>query len=375
MEPDLFTSNEGIFAANGVVIRSFKVDITGVATFDSICTGRDAVILDRSVIMPGVRLEDNVTVGSGTVVEGNVPEGSLIFGNPPLIRHRGAQEKDEATLVRKTLYIIIEEVLMILPHLFLGRLPRLAIFAAMLAVNRFGFGLHIAATVCSSFFVAIMIVFATIASKWTVIRDFRDFGTAHFFSWKIQRWVVMFEAVQYLKVVIEGINDFRITRSVLNLLGANIDMDAYLVGSVLVLEADLLTVGSGSNIHEEVTLFGHKFQNGKLELSTINVGNDCEIGSMSIILPGSDIGNSVTVKPLTQVMPGERLSDKCVYGGSPMEWLGMCELKRSIWGSLAINKSRLHNKGSLELWPANPDVQSLNAYKSKYADVFECEDI
>ena len=273
MEPDLYTSKEGIFAANGVVIRSFIVDITGIATFDNIYMGRDAMILDRSVIMPGARLEDNVTVGSGTVVEGNVAEGSLVFGNPPLMRHRGAQGKDEATLVQKTLFIIVEEVLMTLPHLLLGRLPRLAIFAAMYAANPFGFGFHIAATVCSSFSVALLIVFASIASKWIVIGNFRDFGTALLFSGKIQRWMFVFDTVQSsLKIVIEGINDFRITRWVLNLLGANIDKDAYLMGSVLVMEADMLTVGSGTIIKEEVTLFGHKFQNGKLELSTVSIG-------------------------------------------------------------------------------------------------------
>jgi hypothetical protein len=93
---------------------------------------------------------------------------------------------------------------------------------------------------------------------------------------------------------------------------------------------------------------------------------------MSIILPGSDIGNSVTVKPLTQVMPGERLSDKCVYGGSPMEWLGVREPNRT---SISIHRSRVRTRGSLEILQANPDVTSFNEYRSKYADVFECEDM
>jgi hypothetical protein len=135
-------------------------------------------------------------------------------------------------------------------------------------------------------------------------------------------------------------------------LGANIDKDAYLMSSVLVLEADMLTVGCGTIIKEEVTLFGHKFQSGKLELSTVSIGKECEIGALSVVLPGSNIGNSVMVRPLTQVMPDERLSDQCMYGGSPMEWLGTWDLERT-------------GGTSLVMLPGSEDMGSLNTARRK----------
>eukprot|EP00978_Attheya_sp_CCMP212_P004979 scaffold10975_cov102-Attheya_sp.AAC.1 len=42
------------------------------------------------------------------------------------------------------------------------------------------------------------------------------------------------------------------------------------------------------------------------------------------------------VRPLTQVMPDEQLSDQCMYGGSPMEWLGTWDLNRTGGTTLVI---------------------------------------
>ena len=119
-----------------------------------------------------------------------------------------------------------------------------------------------------------------------------------------------------------GSSLFGVTRFVWNAMGAKIEKDAFLSASALVLEADLLNLDSGTFVEDQVTLFGHSFQTGKLEFSPVTVGKSCEIGALSVLLPGTETGDFVQVQPLTQVMGGEHLSDQSRYGGSPMEWLG-----------------------------------------------------
>lgn len=47
--------------------------------------GRNCFIGARSIVMPGVHVGDNCIVGAGAVVTKNVPERSVVAGNPAII--------------------------------------------------------------------------------------------------------------------------------------------------------------------------------------------------------------------------------------------------------------------------------------------------
>lgn len=47
--------------------------------------GRNCFIGARSIIMPGAVLGDNCIVGSGAVVRGSIPAGSIVSGNPATV--------------------------------------------------------------------------------------------------------------------------------------------------------------------------------------------------------------------------------------------------------------------------------------------------
>lgn len=53
--------------------------------FNGVEIGNNVFVGVNSIIMPGVKIEDNVIVASGSVVTKSVPEGSIIGGNPARI--------------------------------------------------------------------------------------------------------------------------------------------------------------------------------------------------------------------------------------------------------------------------------------------------
>lgn len=58
--------------------------------------GRNCFIGVRAVILPGVRIGDEVVVGAGTVVTKDVPSHSVVVGNPGRIVRTGVHLNDRA---------------------------------------------------------------------------------------------------------------------------------------------------------------------------------------------------------------------------------------------------------------------------------------
>lgn len=71
----LFITHDGAsWLANDHKGRRFK--------YNKIYIGNNVMIGAHSIIMPGVRIDDNVIVAAGSVVTKSVPEGSVVGGNP-----------------------------------------------------------------------------------------------------------------------------------------------------------------------------------------------------------------------------------------------------------------------------------------------------
>lgn len=60
--------------------------------------GSNAVIGVRSIILPGVSIGNNVIVGAGSVVTKDVPDNSIVAGNPAKIIRTGITISDKGQL-------------------------------------------------------------------------------------------------------------------------------------------------------------------------------------------------------------------------------------------------------------------------------------
>lgn len=56
--------------------------------------GKDCIVGINSIIMPGVRLGNQVVVGGGSIVTHDVPDNCMVAGNPARIIKRGVEVKN-----------------------------------------------------------------------------------------------------------------------------------------------------------------------------------------------------------------------------------------------------------------------------------------
>jgi acetyltransferase-like isoleucine patch superfamily enzyme len=56
-----------------------------VYSLKDIYIGNNCFIGTKSILMPGCRLGNNVIVGAGSVVRGEIPDNSMVIGNPAII--------------------------------------------------------------------------------------------------------------------------------------------------------------------------------------------------------------------------------------------------------------------------------------------------
>ena len=334
-EPDLYSAGADLFVANGVVIRSFTVQGgSTMAQFGRISIGKSCMVLDRSVLMPGAVLGDTVTVGSGTVVRGDVALacGSLSFGNPPLTRQRGVvpfQAAATATWSQKALFMVVQDgVIFYLTTLISSTLvlPGFVALIAAASLDRVWLSyLAVVGLVPVLGVLAGAVLLSTgLVVKRLLGRRFIGLSGSALFSFGLVRWEAVNAVVHATCKIVAGVvDDFAFTRWMWRMMGADIASDVTIASSALILEAELLTLGHGTHIDEDATLFCHTFQNGKLEFRSVDLGERCKVGALSVVLPGSSVADDVEMSPLTQVMPDEALSSG-KYAGSPAQWVAPC---------------------------------------------------
>ena len=74
----LLTHDYSIFRA----LKTIHREKDGKRIVKPIMIGNNVFIGARVTVLPGTTIGDNVIVGAGSVVKGNVPPGSVIVGNP-----------------------------------------------------------------------------------------------------------------------------------------------------------------------------------------------------------------------------------------------------------------------------------------------------
>ena len=103
----------------------------------------------------------------------------------------------------------------------------------------------------------------------------------------------------------------------LRLLGAKIGKRVFLDTTDFT-EFDMVTIGHESELNHMSGPQTHLFEDRVMKIGPIVMGNYCCIGSRSIILYDTLIGNHVTVDGLSLVMKGEQLADNTNWTGSPI---------------------------------------------------------
>jgi non-ribosomal peptide synthetase-like protein len=83
-------------------------------------------------------------------------------------------------------------------------------------------------------------------------------------------------------------------------------------------EYDMVTIGDDTAMNEDCGPQTHLFEDRVMKVGPVKIGKRCSIGARTIILYDSEIGDSVSIEPLSLVMKGENLLPATEWGGSPV---------------------------------------------------------
>lgn len=84
----LITIGDNSALTNGVTILAHDGSLsrhTGYTKIGKVTIGSNTFVGVKSIILPGVTIGDNVIVGAGSVVTKDIPDNSVVAGNPAVI--------------------------------------------------------------------------------------------------------------------------------------------------------------------------------------------------------------------------------------------------------------------------------------------------
>ncbi len=84
-------------------------------------------------------------------------------------------------------------------------------------------------------------------------------------------------------------------------------------------EYDMVSIGDDTALNEDCGPQTHLFEDRIMKVGKIKIGNRCTIGARTIILYDTEIGDDVTLEPLSLVMKGEKLASGTAWTGSPIQ--------------------------------------------------------
>lgn len=100
------------------------------------------------------------------------------------------------------------------------------------------------------------------------------------------------------------------------LLGAKIGKNCHL-GTKDIFTHDLISIGDNSSFGAESKLTGYIVEDGWLKIGSINVGENCYIGSRSVIGLNTQIGDNVVLEEMTMLPDNTLIPQGLYYAGSP----------------------------------------------------------
>ena len=108
---------------------------------------------------------------------------------------------------------------------------------------------------------------------------------------------------------------------ILRFYGVRVGEKVYLNTSDIT-EFDLVSIGNEAELNEDCGPQTHLFEDRVMKIGSVDFGVRSNIGTRTIVLYDTNIGDDVHIMPLSLVMKGETLGSNSVWMGSPIEKVG-----------------------------------------------------
>jgi len=102
----------------------------------------------------------------------------------------------------------------------------------------------------------------------------------------------------------------------LRLLGCKIGKGVCLY-STQITEFDLIKINDNSSLNDNCTLQTHLFEDRVMKMSYVNIGKECSVGGMAVVLYDSKMEDRSILEPLSVLMKSETLPANTCFIGAP----------------------------------------------------------
>jgi non-ribosomal peptide synthetase-like protein len=161
-----------------------------------------------------------------------------------------------------------------------------------------------------------IVVMSAIAFKWILLGKIKP-GRYKLWGWFYFRWWLVQNLVQVI-----GFSHFAgtpVLPFLYRLLGAKLGKDVHLDTDRLG-AYDLISIGDGSSVDENVNLSGYSVKDGYLNLGTIEIGKRCFVGERSVVNENTVLEDDARLEDMSQLPSSSRIPTKETWVGSPAKF-------------------------------------------------------
>jgi non-ribosomal peptide synthetase-like protein len=326
ISPDLLVTGDECFLADSVSIGASHVR-NGYIEIAKTYIGNRTFVGNSAVISPNTRLGNDVLVGVLSKMRNeNLPakDGTSWFGSPAIflpkrdINHDFSAERTYKPT--RKLFILrysIEFFRVILP-------ATLFIIFASLITNAVSY-LQVEKDLDELFLIfpflylgaAFLGVLVTALIKWIIIGKYSPAKKPLWCSyvWRSELVTGVYENFMVL-FILNILTGTPFIKYPLRLLGCKIGKKTCFF-TTQITEFDLIKIDDYSVLNDNCTLQTHLFEDRVMKMSFVDIGEDCSVGGMAVVLYDSKMGNSSILEPLSVLMKSETLPANNCFVGAP----------------------------------------------------------
>ncbi|MER6610831.1 Pls/PosA family non-ribosomal peptide synthetase [Streptomyces sp. NPDC000927] len=326
IDPDLLTLHEGSFVADlaNVGAATFAA---GQVAFGPTEVGRRAFVGNSALLLSGTRTGPGSLVGVSTVPpQDDVTDDTTWLGSPAIrlpVRQSSGSFPEELTFrpTRKAVLqrLGIEFFRITTPASVLALGAYLYLLALSGLAGRPGLLVPVLATPVLVMIASLVVITYCAAVKrlvvgvyhprveplWSLFVRRTEFVTGLFEAAAVPAGVGFLIGTPYLPVI-------------LRLFGARVGRGTW-IGTTFLTEFDLVDIGDNAAIGLRVSLQTHLFEDRVMKMSRVTVEDGASIGTRSVVLYDSSVGEDVRLGALSLLMKGEHLAPGTSWRGIPAE--------------------------------------------------------
>ncbi|HVX11672.1 MAG TPA: Pls/PosA family non-ribosomal peptide synthetase [Pirellulales bacterium] len=325
ISPDLLSIDDEGFIADSVSLGGAHIE-QGTMTIAATSIGKRSFVGNSALVPAGSTIGDNCLIGclSSPPAGGRTPDGTSWLGSPGFYLPRRQESKsfgEETTfspsrklqiqraaieacrvLLPSSAFIAITSVLLsvvLLIHEEMAVWELLALFPLLYTVA------------------GMAAVLTTVGVKWLLMGRYRpaEHPLWSTFVWKTELVAAVHEHLADLFLV-GKLTGTPFVGWYFRLLGAKIGQRVYLDTTDMT-EFDLVEVGDDATINRDVTLQTHLFEDRVMKMSRVRIGRGAAVGSMSLVLYDTGMGDGSSLGQLSLLMKGEALPPMTQWEGIP----------------------------------------------------------